>query len=376
MSVIQQLLAAGGPAKNKFDQTRILVPAMNGTYNITPYLYNWDTNSLTALTANSSFNIGNQIANILQTPNGDWYLFGDCGSSNPSSNFAICLSGTNTINYYNMNTGAFPDYNDYNSYPVWNPATSKVQYVAYPHIASSSTSSSVLVQITNTGSTNISLAVPFFGWMVPDMQMLFSQTDSGTITYGTTMLAQGASTKSAGADNYTWAASSNYTSFSQVANLASNGSRDSIAAISTTKAAICAFGGLYYYNGGVSGSITGVTYSDAKLVTQLSGNVFALWSKGDFKLQIIKDINAQWVVNLTADLSLSSTRLISQMCGVGNILWVYTVDSTGQMYLARFEINTSTGTYTVINRTLSGISNATNWSLTNTTGGAFKVYPQ
>lgn len=379
-SILSLLSASGGLSETAFDESRILLINYTNTYEIRPYLYNWNTGVLTALSIKSSFYEGGGAGElaVLCDPSGNYFIVG-AGATNSGSfsNIGILLAGSTTFNYYfSFIYGGIWSDNKVGA-PTWNPTAGKIQYIVEPALGASAGYSARLVQVSTAGVITEIGDSAIQCYNRTDMNMLYSQDSRGSVTFGTKMLGAGGNNFDAD-NNFMWQANSPYTSFSTIGSqVAGNASRNVIASIGLTKAVTMQFDAAYSYNNGTIAAISGLPYSNVKKVTGMCDEMWAIHtqSAGAHKLNIIKGIASfPWTIELSTDLGLSSTVVPRYIWGSGKNLYVISVNTaTHTMYLAKVTVTDSTtGAYTFENRLMSGIT--TN-SFGESGSGVYRVFP-
>lgn len=339
------------PTPPAFDLTRIVIPYQNTSANFTAILYNWNTNTATAFSANPNFNSG-QYSVVYDPYDNIYILSSQTSSTSTNKTIAIILAGTTTINYYRNFTGQFSS--DPESQLTWNPTAQKVQYYTSGPYGASSGSPSIW-QVDSSGTFTSIGNITSWGYTQADMALLTGMNSVGSISLGSKMLQTGATTSSMG-DGYCRIATSPYTSFSG-SNLTGNPSRASIVPLSTNTAIVVLFGAAYYYDGSTFTGISPGSMATYRFGAQMGNGMFALYDDATPAIKVFqKWPSPGWTVDISGNLGLASfTRSPIYMFGYGSTLFVVTYAISGQqLYLTRFDFTYATGAVTVTARTLTG----------------------
>ena len=357
--------------KKPFDETRILIPYMSGTYTFNPYLYNWNTNTMTAMTSQSQFYpAGSENVNVVIDPSGNMYAFGSSASTNTAyKNMMYLSAGSTSPSYYLVDPKTFPTYGSYFSQITWNPTQNRVQCQTFPHYNEGGTAYSIT--FTSTGSVT-SYSGGAGGWQNPGNALLTTKDTSGTVTYGSYMVASGDSDSLAN-NSYIWNDATPWTtpSWTQSSQITGNPSRSWVIGLPSSKALVSCFSSTFVYVPS-SNTFTDVTsaLSTAGGVSEsinfgLAGmwdDVFCCYSTTAIK--VVKGdptVSFSWATSLT---SFFSGRTIYMAWGVGTTLWVLSTDNpVSNWYITQF-VFTTAGVATRTDRTLPTISGGRMPSLT------------
>jgi len=361
---MQAIVGSGWPTSQYFNNSRIILPLVNATYQVQFVIYDWVANTTTTLGTDSQFYVpSNRVPSCVLDPSGNFYIFSLSSTGNSSfKNYAYVAAGSSSISTGRYYSGNNTDYGDQYGQMTWNPSSGECQFNMYPYYVESSSSTAYLMTfagpstVTNLGST------PVFGAFGPDMEMARSfSASSGAPSNGTFMLAEAGTSKDGGAGfqpntNYPFKASSPYTSFStnNGSSLASLANQNSIAFTSQTNAVIVASGNLLYRNGDnsytdITSTVGGIS-SGFAFVTSLGGGAFAAINTSATLYAYGSAPTPSWSTDLS---SLVSGRQVAYMIGAGPVLYLVARDTTSNLYyITQVFFNLSTGTYTSIDRSL------------------------
>jgi hypothetical protein len=354
-----------------FDETRILIPYMSGTYSFDPYLYNWNTNTLTAMTSQSEFYpAGSENVNVVIDPNKNIYAFGSASTNSGSyKNMMYLAAGSTNPSYYRVDPFTFSTYGSYFSQITWNPTQNRVQCATFPHYNIGGTPYTVTFDNAGSYSTYSGGAG---GWQNPGMALLTTKNTSGTVTYGSYIVASGDSDSLAD-NSYIWSDATPWTTpaWTQSSQTTGNPSRSWVIGLPSAKALVVVFSTTYVYTP-ASNTFTNVTTAldNAGGVSEsINYGLAGMWEDAFccYNADAIKVVKGDpsgtisWCTSLT---SFFSGRKIYMAWGVGTTLWVLsTITGGGTWYITKFEF-TVAGVATRTDRTLSGLTSTKTVSLT------------
>jgi len=342
---------AGNPPP--FDLSNIIIPILTASGTLTVVRHNWTANTTTSL--GSQTNWSAPKISVAVDPSKNVYILASSNTSTATNrNVAYLASGSSTPSFYRYYSNQFTTYGDFYGQLTWNPSNSVIQTNLYPTFNEPSGTASRI--IVGSSSVTLGSSIALYGYEQPDMEMLRTIASDGKVTYGSTMLAQGGSTLAAN-NNFTFSASSPYTTFSTVgSSLVGNASRCSVASLSGTQAVMALFGRLYYYNGGSQTNISaigGISSSSFRFVAPLSGGAFIALDDTREILYAYGSASTTptWSVNLS---SLISGRRAFYLIGVGQTLYIVSNSTASPFpsYITQVVFNLSTGAYTSTDRAL------------------------
>jgi hypothetical protein len=352
-----------------FDETRILIPYMSGTYTFNPYLYNWNTNTMTAMTSQSNFYpAGSDNVNIVIDPNKNIYAFGSSANTGTSyKNMMYLAAGSTSPSYYLVDPQAYPTYGSYFSQITWNPTQNRVQCQTYPHY--SVVRSPYTITFDSTGSVT-SYSGGACGYQNPGNALLTTKNTSGTVTYGSYIVASGDSDYDA-SNSFIWNDPTPWTtpSWTQSSQTTGNPSRSWVIGLPSAKALVVCFGETFVYVP-ASNTFTNVTTAldNAGGVSEsINFGLAGMWEDAFccYSSSAIKVVKGDpsgtisWCTSLT---SFFSGRSIYMAWGVGTTLYVLST-ANPTWYITKFEFTTA-GVATRTDRTLPTISGGVMPSLT------------
>ena len=354
-----------------FDETRILIPYMSGTYTFNPYLYNWTTNTMTAMTSQSQFYpAGSENVNVVIDPNKNIYAFGSSANTGTSyKNMMYLAAGSTSPSYYLVDPLAYSTYGSYFSQITWNPTQNRVQCQTFPHYNIASSPYTITFDSTGTVTTYSGGAD---GYQNPGNALLTTKNTSGTVTYGSYIVASGDSNYDAG-ESFIWNDPTPWTtpSWTQSSQAAFNPSRSWVIGLPSAKALVVVFDLTFVYTP-ASNTFTNVTTAleNAGGTTEvINFGLAGMWEDAFccYKSNAIKVVKGDpsgtisWCTSLT---SFFSGRTIYMAWGVGTTLYVLsTANPIGSWYITKFEF-TVAGVATRTDRTLPTISGGVMPSLT------------
>lgn len=346
-----------------FDETRIFIPFISTTYTFNPYLYNWNTNTMTALASQSEFYpAGSENANVVIDPNRNIYVFGQ-SSTNSSSykNMMYLAAGSTSPSYYRVDPFSFSTYGSYFSQITWNPTQNCIQCQTYPHYNIGGTPYTVTIDSTGSFSTYSGGAG---GYSNPGNALLTTKNTSGTVTYGSYIVASGDDDSLAN-NSYIWNDPTPWTTpaWTQSAQIRGNPARSWVTGFPSSKALVSCFENTFVYVP-ASNTFTNVTTAldNAGGVSEVINlGLAGMWEDAFccYTYNAIKVVKGDpsgtisWCTSLT---SFFSGRNIYMAWGVGTTLYVLSTDSPiGSWYITKFEFTTA-GVATRTDRTLPSIS--------------------
>jgi len=352
-----------------FDETRILIPYMSGTYTFDPYLYNWTTNTMTAMTSQSQFYpAGSANVNVVIDPNKNIYAFGSEGNTGTSyKNMMYLAAGSTSPSYYLVDPLAYPTYGSYFSQITWNPTQNRVQCQTYPFYAVGGTPYAITFDSTGSVTTYSGGAG---GFQNPGNALLTTKNTSGTVTYGSYIVASGDDDSFAN-NSYIWNDPTPWTtpSWTQSSQTTGNPSRSWVIGLPSAKALVVCFSETFVYVP-ASNTFTNVTTAleNAGGVSEaINFGLAGMWEDAfccysSIAIKVVKGDPSgtiSWCTSLT---SFFSGRSIYMAWGVGTTLYVLST-ANPTWYITKFEFTTA-GVATRTDRTLPTISGGRMPSLT------------
>ena len=348
-----------------FDETRIFIPFISTTYTFNPYLYNWTTNAMTALTSQSNFYpAGSENVNVVIDPNRNIYAFGSSANTGSSyKNMMYLAAGSTSPSYYLVDPIAYPTYGSYFSQITWNPTQNLVQCATHPYFTQDAPAYTMTFNSTGSATTYAGGSSPS-GFSNPGMALLTTKNTAGSVTYGSYIVASGDSNYDA-SNSYIWSDASPWTTpaWTQSSQITSNPSRSWVIGLPSAKALVVCFGSTFVYVP-ASNTFTNVTTAldNAGGVSEaINLGLAGMWEDAFccYTYNAIKVVKGDpsgtisWCTSLT---SFFSGRSIYMAWGVGTTLYVLSTDSPiGSWYITKFEFTTA-GVATRTDRTLPSIS--------------------
>lgn len=352
-----------------FDENNIVIPLPAATYQVRFISYNWSTNTSTSLAYVNPFYTagGFYMPSVALDPSKNVYISGGGATGNSSYvNFAYVASGSSSISTFYYSSGLYSSYNDKYGRLCWNPSAGAMQTNLYPFSAETSSTTAYILTVGSSSATRGG-STPVFGSFFPDMDLLRTYSTTGAVTNGTTMLAQAGNSISAN-NNYTFSATSPYTSFSSIAgSFSSNASSNSIAPVSLTSAVVVANGYLKLVTTAGSStalsSIGGIADGSFEQVTPLASGAFMACNVSPYGTVYAYGSASNtptWSTNLS---SLFSGRQIFYMIGAGNTAYVISKQTSSpyNAYITKIVFDLSAGTYTSTDRALGYTCHATEY---------------
>lgn len=343
-----------------FNEDNIIIPLPASSYQVRFLSYNWSTSTATQLAYVNPFYTagGFNMPSVAIDPSKNVYISGGGGTSAGGySNFAYIAANSTSVNTYQYYSGLYTDYGDQYGRLCWNPSAGAMQTNLYPFPSESSSTTAYILSVYSYGASRGS-STPVFGYAFPDMDLLRTFATSGAVTLGTTMLAQAGNSISAN-NNFTFAASAPYTSFSSVAgSFSANATGNAVAPVSLTSAVVVANGFLQLVTStGTStalSSIGGISNGLFEQVAPLANGAFAACNKsphGTVYVYSNASNTPTWSTNLS---SLISGRQVLYLIGAGDTLYIVTKETSGSYngFITKVVFDLTTGTYTSTDRAL------------------------
>jgi len=337
-----------------FDASNIILPLVTSTYTVLVVKYNWDDNTTTNLANLSNF-YQQGCLSVAIDPNKNFYASGNNSTSNTSyNNFIYVPAGSTSVSPYRYYSGVYPEYGDWYGRLCWNPTSQTMQTHMYQFYAESGTYPSYLLTV-NPSSVTRGGTVSLTGYDQPDMELLRTFNAVGATTNGTIMFAQAGNTLSP-SNNFTFSATSPYTSFSTLtSSLTGNSSRNSVCPVSLTSAVVIGFGSMWLVtSAGATTNISSIGgISSFFAAVPLTGGAFvAIGSSPHTEIYAYSNASTTptWSTNLASAIS---NRQVQYLINNGNTLYVISRNSSSSAaFITKIVFNMTDGTYTSTDRSL------------------------